>query len=367
MNNTLLSYLKNNLLFKDKSVRELIKPGLIFSFLLINGYILTARIMEGQWESDPVNLVLSQFFLSVMCSSIWLAIIAILHEPKISKQWQKIVLSFISSGLISVLFYYSFHLIAEDYPLKPLTTYPFYWALFRLFNRGLAICLFFYPLAYFYVKQKELMDSRLQIEAVKNAQLTDQIKLLQQQMTPHFLFNSLNVLKSGNNDKWTKKYIVELSNIIRHQLYNTSHKQSLISVTQELQLVESYIYLLKERFDGALEISIQLTEQGKQSKFPPYTLQTLVENALNYNLMSREKPLYIEVFDEQDCLVVRNNYQPRQDINTMQQTALSVAFKNIQERYQLLTDRLMVITRHNNSFIVKAPLIAESLVPEDIS
>lgn len=367
MNHTLFSNLRKNAYFEDRSVRELIKPGLILSFLLINGYILTARIMEGQWKMNPVNLVLSQCFLLVMCCSVWLLILIIFHEPQIPKTWQKAIISFVGSGLTSILFYYTFNFLAEDYPLKPLSTYPLYWALFRLFNRGLAICLFFYPLAYFYVKQKEWLDSKLQIEAVKNEQLTAQIKLLQQQMTPHFLFNSLNVLKSGNKDDWTKKYIVELSKIIRYQLYGNSHKQSLISLLQELQFVESYVYLLKERFEGKLEVTIQISEEARKAKIPPYTLQTLVENAMKYYSMSSKQPLHIEICDESDYIVVTSDCPPQIDSDKTRQIIVDTALENIQERYYLLTDRTLVMAQQNDRSIAKAPLIFEPLVQESVN
>ncbi|OZI09711.1 hypothetical protein BWI93_02270 [Siphonobacter sp. BAB-5385] len=366
MNHILFSNLRKNAYFEDRSVRELIKPGLILSFFLINGYILTARIMEGQWKMNPVNLVLSQIFLLLLCSSVWVLILIIFHEPKIPKTWQKAVVSFVGSGLTSILFYYTFNGLAEDYPLKPLSTYPLYWALFRLFNRGLAIWLFFYPLAYFYMKQKEWLDSNLQIEAVKSQQLTAQIKLLQQQMTPHFLFNSLNVLKSGNKDDWTKKYIVELSKIIRYQLYGNSHKQSLITLLQELQFVESYIYLLKERFEGKLEVTMRISEEVWKAKIPPYTLQTLVENAMKPYSMSSKQPLRIEIYDELDYIIVTSDYQYKEDSEKARQTIADTALENIQERYQLIHDRTLEITQQNDRFIAKAPLIFEPLIHESL-
>ncbi|OZI09712.1 hypothetical protein BWI93_02275 [Siphonobacter sp. BAB-5385] len=358
MESSFLSFFRDNKYIKDGSARELIKPGIIFCFLLIYVYALPLRFPHD-WQRDPVNLLVSQFFLFLMCCSSWLAILYILHEQSIPQVWQKILASALACLFISIGFHYAFHSLGEIYTARSLESYPLPWALFRLSLRGLMMVSFLLPFAYFYVKRRDVMLAKIQIEQAKNEKLTAQLIVLQQQMTPHFLYNSLQVLGSGNGDDWTKKYIAELNKVVSYQLQD--HDQnSLISVADELQFVESYVYILQERFEGALRIAFRVSEQARQAKIPPYALQTLVENAIKHNIMSSGKPLSVEIFDEQDYIVVRNNYQPKVDFENDFQTGSGIGLKNIQERYQLLADRSIVIAQQDNYFTAKAPLLVDS-------
>lgn len=355
MRNVMFSSFRENKYMKDGSARELIKPGFIFCFILIYAYVLPWRLPED-WRHDPVNLLVSQFFLFLMCCSGWLAILYVLHEPSIPQSWQKISASIVACILISIGFHYAFHSFGELYTAKPLEQYPLSWALLRLSIRGLMIVSLLFPFAFFYVKRREVMLSRVHIEKVKNEQLADQLLLLQQQMTPHFLYHSLHVLDSGNTDDWTKKYIGELNKVVSYQITEGA-EESLILLGDELQFVESYIYILLERFEGSLEVLFNVSRQAKQAKVPPYTLQTLVENAIKHNSMSTRKPLLIEIFDEPHSIVVRNNYQPKANFEDHAQSASGIGLKNIQERYQLLANQSIMVVQEEGKFIAKAPLL----------
>ncbi len=357
MGNVLFSSFRENKYMKDGSVRELIKPGFIFCFILIYAYVLPLRLPH-EWQQDPINLLASQFFLLLMCCSGWVAILYILHEPSLPQSWQKISASIVACVLISIGFHYAFHSFGELYTAKPLEQYSLSWALLRLSIRGLMIVSLLFPFAFFYVKRREVMLSRVHIEKVKNEQLADQLLLLQQQMTPHFLYHSLHVLDSGNTDDWTKRYIAELNKVVSYQI-SEGVEESLILLEDELQFVESYIYILQERFEGSLQVSFNVSSQAKQAKVPPYTLQTLVENAIKHNSMSTSKPLSIEIFDEQQYIVVRNNHQPKVNFEDHAQTASGIGLKNIQERYQLLANQSIIVIQQENEFIAKAPLLID--------
>src|SRR5690606_10793318 len=117
------------------------------------------------------------------------------------------------------------------------------------------------------------------LERSKMDNLAAQYELLRQQVNPHFLFNSLNTLKYmvESGDKHSVDFILKLSDFYRFSL--ESRKSDLIELSEELKILESYIFLLKARFEDGMEISIDLPGTRAGTQIPPFTLQLLVENA----------------------------------------------------------------------------------------
>ncbi|MBQ7747967.1 MAG: histidine kinase, partial [Paludibacteraceae bacterium] len=96
-----------------------------------------------------------------------------------------------------------------------------------------------------------------ELTKTKNENLETQLQLLKQQISPHFLFNSLNTLRCIATDNKTKSYITQLSNVYRYLLTNNKYKdEDLVLLKDELEFTNSYLYILKERFEDALDIDI---------------------------------------------------------------------------------------------------------------
>lgn len=208
------------------------------------------------------------------------------------------------------------------------------------------------------LQQKELYESRINLEITKNEKLTNQVRLLQQQLTPHFLFNSLSVLKFGEMDNWSKKYIVELSQLLSYQLYETN-KKTLVEVSTELQFVRSYSYILQERFEDGLQINIHVEKEIGRLTIPPCTIQMVVENAIKHNKISRCSPLKIEIINDHNFIMIRNNIQRKVKMPKNNSFDAGIGLENIRERYHLLANSDIVVTENDNFFIVKVPLLPE--------
>ncbi|TAK40433.1 MAG: hypothetical protein EPO28_10140 [Saprospiraceae bacterium] len=195
--------------------------------------------------------------------------------------------------------------------------------------------------------------------ALENAQLKEesiqaQLKLLGQQVNPHFLFNALNTLKSmaRNNDPQVTDFVTHLSSLYRYLLQNNPRQQ--VTLIEELDMLKSYAFLLKTRFAENFNLHIDLAESLMSNRIPPLTFQLLLENAVKHNIMSAEKPLLIEIYcHDENHIAVRNNLQIRRSVEAGTGTGL----ENINLRYQLLTGQNIAIEKTEQSFTVVLPII----------
>ncbi len=222
-----------------------------------------------------------------------------------------------------------------------------------LIFRGLLISGFLFFVTYYLNLSAVNQQSMLENEKLKKENLQARLESLRQQISPHFLFNTLNTLSTLTREPKVKEYIVETSNVYRYLLqFNES---DLVTVNEELKFVESYLYILRERFEEGLQVSIDINETTRQRSLPPLALQTLVENAIKHNIVSSHKPLHINIHDTHEFIVVHNNLQVRQTVGV---ESSNIGLSNIQERYRLLAGQDIVIEKNEREFIVKLPLLS---------
>lgn len=180
-----------------------------------------------------------------------------------------------------------------------------------------------------------------------------QFETLKQQIHPHFLFNSLNILKTliANHDEKAETYLIRLSEFYRSLLiYNKNEK---ITLADELAALDNYLYLVNIRFEGKFHCRRQVPDSAGQSQIPPFTLQMLLENSIKHNVISLDKPLLVEIFMENDWLVVRNNLQPKRSVDA----GSHIGLENISRRYLILSGKAIQIEKDEQFFIVRLPLI----------
>jgi len=177
---------------------------------------------------------------------------------------------------------------------------------------------------------------------------------LRNQINPHFLFNSLNVLSDLviEDQKLAVKFIRQLSLLYRYVL--DSSQKELISVQEEFTFIESYKFLLETRFEKGLEI--QLPEQSNNRWVVPLSVQLLLENAVKHNVVSESKPLSILITYEDDYLIVKNNFQPKETGERSSGKGLD----NIIARYHFFTKQPVIITQDSENFTVKIPLLEKA-------
>lgn len=246
-------------------------------------------------------------------------------------------------GLTAVYFTMPFNVAIMLLPMKLLMMFAFR---INLFLNVLNII-------YWYVNQLE----KTQIEAEKFKKISTQAQLqaVRNQVNPHFLFNNLSVLTAliPMDTNASVEFVQQFSKVYRYVL--KSHEKELLELDTELDFIDSYLYLLKKRFGESLKISVQVDEEVRQHYIVPMALQMLVENAVKHNVVSKNKPLQINIFTENDqLLIVQNNLQ-RKGVNELESTNLGLS--NISQRYDFLTHKSITIQENEAHFTVKLPII----------
>jgi len=222
------------------------------------------------------------------------------------------------------------------------------WYLFGI-GITLVITLIFHAF-YFY---QELQQSRIKEQKVIARSATAQFDALKNQLDPHFLFNSLNVLVSliEENPEAAINFTTSLSKVYRYVLEQRG--KQLVGIEEELAFARTYIGLLKMRFEDSLEVQIPETVSNPQLQMVPLSLQLLIENAVKHNIISTGSPLKLSIYERGATLVVENNLQQKQVLGN----STGVGLNNIASRYALLTLDQMTIEKSNESFKVNLPLL----------
>ena len=204
---------------------------------------------------------------------------------------------------------------------------------------------------FFYTIWRKAIEREQQL---REENLKYKYRNLKSQVNPHFLFNSLNTLSEIVYDdaKKADSYIQRLSGIYRYILDN--EETDLIPLSEEIDFVEQYFSLQKERDNSkiSLEIDIQNTDRYK---IIPVSLQLLVENALKHNAISLEKPLKIRIYNTDEYVIVSNTLQRKSIIENSTQTGLS----NLRDRVKLIMGKEIIVEEENNRFNVKLPVVRE--------
>ncbi len=201
---------------------------------------------------------------------------------------------------------------------------------------------------------KRLAEARTQLINLQKENLQSQYDVLKQQVNPHFLFNSLNVLTSliKIDPDLAEQFSEQLSKVYRYVLENRDNE--LIDLNTELSFLNAYIFLINIRFMDKLEVRMEIPEERRSDKIIPLAMQLLIENAIKHNVMSKSRPLVIDIFvDNHNYLNVVNNLQERPS----QVVSTGLGLKNIINRYQLLNLKSPVFEKTENQFIARIPLV----------
>lgn len=200
----------------------------------------------------------------------------------------------------------------------------------------------------------KLTEARTQLINLQKENLQSQFEVLRQQVNPHFLFNSLNVLTSliKLEPDLAEQFSEHLSKVYRYVLENKDNE--LVDLSTELRFLDAYIFLLNIRFIDKIKVNINIPEEKRTSKIIPLAMQLLIENAIKHNIMTKTNPLIIEIFiDSEHYLNIVNNLQER----PTQLISTGVGLKNIQNRYLLLNQTEPIFEKTNSHFIARVPLV----------
>lgn len=207
--------------------------------------------------------------------------------------------------------------------------------------------------AYIMVLLRKVRISEIEKTRLREEKANAELAALKDQISPHFFFNTLSSLSTvvrNEKKELALEFIQELSNTYRYTL--ASNRQDLVTLKEELNFVKSYLFLLKKRFGDKLLFNIEIEESIYQTKLPPMSLQFLVENAVQHNVMTQNTPLTIKFFVTDKWIVVENNLQEKKGTN-----GLGLGLKNLSSRYRLLAQKDIVIEKDEHQFRVKLPLL----------
>lgn len=316
-----------NILFTegDRLFGFAINPTLFFSVLLV----LVALIWEG-------NRVIQAF----------------IRFPKWSEKTHPLFIYFALSFIMVVAYSALTSLALSNYFNDPDHLYlTFKLSLGFTFRVNLFLhsinAIFFFVNRY---NQSQLLAEKFQKESAEA-----QFNALRSQINPHFLFNSFNVLSSlvHKNPDIASKFIDQLSIVYRYVLNHEQNK--IVPLREELDFLESYIYLLKIRFQENLSIDINIPDALKNTQIAPATLQLLIENAIKHNVVSKSNPLRISIFSDDMHIIVENSILRKE----FKEESTNIGLANIRKRYDYLCGKDAIITNSNGVFKVKIPIIDE--------
>lgn len=200
------------------------------------------------------------------------------------------------------------------------------------------------------LSNKELL---LQSERMEKERLVAQLQNLRNQVNPHFLFNCLNTLHALVHDNGTaREFVKKLASTYRYLL---EHNENLVSLRDEVDFVENYIHLQQVRFKNAISFHNRLEEEIYDVMLlPSASLQLLVENTIKHNIVTTARPLIIEVYTEENWLVVKNNFQPKASV-----ISTGMGQKNLKKRLSYLSLREPEFYQENNFYVSKIPLLKD--------
>jgi two-component system, LytTR family, sensor kinase len=191
-------------------------------------------------------------------------------------------------------------------------------------------------------------------EKVQQLTIQHEFETLKGQVNPHFLFNCFNTLSSliTEDAKRAEVFLNELSKVYRYLLRN--NEDTLSTLQNELRFIESYFQLLKTRHGDAVQFQVEVDKRYYSYLIPSLTLQLLVENAVKHNVLSKNKPLVIDIFTMAgNKLAVNNNLQRR----TVKSPSNKIGLDNIKTKYELLNHSGFQVLEDSRNFTVILPLI----------
>lgn len=195
----------------------------------------------------------------------------------------------------------------------------------------------------------DLENSRLK---TANAEAANQ--LLKTQIHPHLLFNTLNTLKSlyKKDVQAGEVYLLHLANFLRAAISDDATQVKHLSA--ELRLCSDYMEMQRLRFGSALHYTVAIPDSTVQQGYiPSFSIQPLLENAIQHNEITEEAPLSISIWEKNGWIVVENNIQLKQHKEASTGTGLA----NLAERYKMLGGEEPAIQQADHVFSVSIKIL----------
>jgi len=274
---------------------------------------------------------------------------------------KRIVVGFLSSFFVSLFVIFLLR-IFQDMIVEG-KTFEQHWAAEDISNYIFAIAMTFIVVLSFYTFYiyKAYQENKVKEQKIIAGTANAKFESLKNQIDPHFLFNSLNVLSSliEENPENAQRFTTSLSKIYRYVLEQKD--KELVSVSEELAFAKTYMNLLKMRFENSISFELPENHENPDAKVVPLSLQLLLENCIKHNIVSEQKPLHIKIFAKDNYLVVQNDLQKKEVL----QDRRGVGLQNIVSRYAILTQRKVLIQETPTVFAVHLPILTKQIAIMD--
>lgn len=345
-------------------MKQLIKeiPRAIVISFTIFFVLLLVRIITGNKIQFDYYLLVNFGYTMLYSLSLYFANATIfIYLDKVFKSDRfipkRIVIGFIASFLVSIVVIFLLR-IFEDVLVEG-SSFSAFLNNEEMSNYLVAIIVtFFVTLAfhafYFY---KAYTENKVKEQKVIAGTASAQFESLKNQIDPHFLFNSLNVLSSliEENPDNAQKFTTSLSKIYRYVLEQKD--KELVPVEEELAFAKTYMNLLKMRFENSITFDLPSDYNNPEAKVVPLSLQLLLENTIKHNVVSEQRPLHIKIYIENNYLIVANNLQKKEIL----QERKGVGLQNIVNRYGLISERKVLVEETQTEFKVKIPILTKQI------
>jgi sensor histidine kinase YesM len=321
------------------------------------GSFILASVVQTYFACPGCNTVkeysLIAFFTLIMWILLWRgnSLVGHLVDSKVS--WYKFPTKRLVVGLISTIVYTLIAVITAMLAFEKVFSFSFgksfLWTIYFSVIVTIIISLILHSREFLLRGRQATLDKEIhQKESIRA-----RYEALKSQISPHFLFNSLNALTNlvyEDQDK-AAKFIKQLSEVYRYVL--DTRDVELVSIEEEKRFLNSYLFLQQIRFGDKLKLEVDLDKT--RTLVAPLVLQMLVENAIKHNVISEEDPLHIRIFQQDGCIVVENDLRRK---SVLIDDSPGLGLDNISRRYEFLSDKKVEVIK-NEKFTVRLPIIPE--------
>lgn len=330
-------------------VQYLKKRVSLFPWLIAGGVIMTLIVCRPCLTS--FNYFLSIAGLTIICWTFMWFGNEYLHEYLDEKiNWTKYPIKRLGVGLVVMMLYTvpaSYIVVSLAESIFDLNLGDISKTIYMSMGITLVISVLLTSRSFLVNWRQTAIDA----ERFKRESTVAKFESLRSQVNPHFLFNALNALTNlvyEDQDK-AAKFIKQLSEVYRYLL--EIRDKEIVPLEEEKRFLKSYLFLQQIRFGNKLKLTLSLDE--KPCMIAPLVLQMLVENAIKHNEISEELPLRINIYMDDEFIVVENNLQKK---NLLVEDSPGMGLDNICKRYEFLADKPVEIIQ-NEKFIVRLPII----------
>lgn len=337
-------------------------PRALFVSVSVFIVLLLVKMMTGvSFQFDNYLLIsfgysmLYGFALYFANAILFIYLDTLFEKERFTKR--RLVIGFLGSFVVSIIVIFLLRIV-EDVIIEGENIVAFFETEVLENYFVSVIATFFVTLAFHvFFFYKSYQENKVKQQKIIAGTASAKFETLKNQIDPHFLFNSLNVLSSliEENPDNAQRFTTSLSKIYRYVLEQKD--KELVSVAEELSFATTYMKLLKMRFENSLFYEVTAEVQNPEAKVVPLSLQLLLENTVKHNVVSEQRPLHIRIYIENDYLVIQNDFQKKEVLQDRQ----GVGLQNIINRYAIITKRKVLIEQNEQTFTVKIPILTQQI------